>query len=258
MATDWIDENNKAIATTGWWNCITKADFDKDGDTDFILGNQGLNGVLNPTPSEPVYVYKRDFDKNGSPDPLLGKYYDSGDKKLRPLHSRDDIVAQLPSLKRMYLRYDDFTKVDFRQLLDIEDLESETLSASTFASSYAENLGNGKFRLVPLPLECQVAPINAILVDDFDGDTQLDALLVGNDFTSEAIYGKADAHTGILLKSSDGMFEVKASKDTGFYVPGQSNHLIQFNDGKGNNLILATQNKDSIRIFSLDPHSGLQ
>lgn len=250
MPIEWIDENNRPIATTGLWNCIANADFDNDGNIDFVLGNQGLNRVLSPTQSEPVYLYNKDFDGNGSPDPLLGKYFASGeDKKLLPLHSRDDIVTQLPTLKRRYLRYDDFTKVQFEQLLNIQDLQSETLNAKTFSSSYAENLGDGRFRLVPLPLVCQIAPINDILVNDYDNDGRNDILLVGNDFTSEAIYGKSDAFTGYVLNNKGGAFEVIASRDSGFYVPGQSNHLIQIKDNKGETLVVASQNNDSLRVF---------
>jgi len=63
MAVDWVDENNHAISTKGWWNCVSKADLDNDGDMDFMLGNQGLNGVLKPMQARPVYLYKGDLKK---------------------------------------------------------------------------------------------------------------------------------------------------------------------------------------------------
>ncbi|HEA23181.1 hypothetical protein LCGC14_0783080 [marine sediment metagenome] len=251
LSISWVDENDAPISTTGWWNCVAKSDIDNDGDFDFVLGNQGLNGVLRPSASEPIYVYKNDYDRNGSPDPVLGRFMSDGEnRKLLPLHSRDDIVAQLPSLKRFYMRYDDFTKVDFEQLLNIKDLTAETLSAQIFASSYAENLGNGRFRLTDLPSRCQVAPINDILVDDFDKDGQEELLLVGNDFTAEAIYGRADAFTGIVLKRENGSWDAMESKDSGFYVPGQSNHLLKITDNTGDKAILAAQNNDTLRVFS--------
>ena len=252
LNSEWIDKDNNPVNTVGWWNCIVKADFDKDGDMDFMLGNQGLNGVLSPTQSEPIYLYKGDFDKNGSRDPILGKYFNFGDRKrLMPLHSRDDIVAQLPILKRLYLRYDDFTRVSFDQLLEIEDLDAKTLSASMFSSSYAENLGKGRFKITTLPLECQVAPINDMLIDDFGKNDQLTTVLVGNDFTSEAIYGKADALTGLLLKWKNGAFETSVSRESGFNVPGQSHHLLRFTDRSGNEMVLASQNSDSLIVFSV-------
>ena len=251
LNSEWMDKDNITVNTQGWWNSIAKADFDKDGDMDFIVGNQGLNGVLSPTQAERIYLYKGDFDKNGSRDPILGKYFDFGDRKrLMPLHTRDDIVAQLPILKRKYLRYDDFTRVDFEQLLEIGDLKSHTLSASMFSSSYVENLGKGRFRITSLPPECQIAAINDIVIGDFGQNGELNALMVGNDFTSEAIYGKSDALTGLLLKWNNGIFETEVSKDSGFYVPGQSHHLLKFTDRSGNEMVLASQNSDSLIVFS--------
>ncbi len=257
MTTEFIDKDDASISTTGWWNCVAKIDLDNDGDLDFVFGNQGLNSVLRPSVSEPVYLYKNDYDGNGSTDPVVGKYMSSGeDRKLVPLHSRDDVVNQLPSLKKFYLRYDDFTKVDFEQLLNIKNLETETLRAKTFASSYAENLGNGRFRLIELPRPCQVAPVNDILVDDFDKDGKEELLLVGNDFTSEAIYGKSDAFTGMLLEINNGAFEAVVSKESGFYVPGQSNHLLKIVDRSGKEFVVATQNDASLRVFSTAGTNG--
>ena len=53
MQSTWLDENNKKINTEGWWNCIESADFDQDGDMDFIVGNQGLNGFVRPKEGYP-------------------------------------------------------------------------------------------------------------------------------------------------------------------------------------------------------------
>jgi len=252
MNTAFTDTKGIPVQTAGWWNCMAPADFDGDGDIDFLLGNQGINGFMNPTQDRPLYVYQGDFDQNGSPDPVLAQYFDTEEGlRLLPIHTRDDIVTQLVSLKKRYLRYDDFVQVDFKGMLSITDIEEETLQAYTFQSSYLENKGNGSFVLVPLPEICQTAPINAILVRDFDGDDQLDALLVGNDFSAETLYGKADALTGLFLKGerSTGFLPVSSAL-SGFYVPGQSHHLTQFTDSEGNPWILATQNDEAVKVFS--------
>ncbi len=252
MDSSFTSGKNKSINTAGWWNCIVPVDFDNDGDMDFLLGNQGLNGFMKPTQDKPLYIYKGDFDQNGSPDPILAQYFDTENGlRLLPIHTRDDIVAQLVSLKKRYLTYDAFVKVDFTKLLNISNLEEETLQAFTFQSSYMENLGNGSFDLSPLPEICQIAPVNEILVDDFNNDGQLDALLVGNDFSSETLYGKADALTGLFLKGdkNHGFIPISSS-DSGFYVPGQSHHLEQFVDKEGHPRIIATQNNEEVKIFS--------
>ncbi|CAM4247628.1 VCBS repeat-containing protein [Zobellia nedashkovskayae] len=250
MAITWLNENDQQINTSGWWNKIVAADIDKDGDIDFIIGNQGINGFMKPTQAQPIYLYKNDFDKNGSFDPVLAKYFNTekGDILL-PVHTRDDIMKQLTVLKNEYTTYESFTNANFQELLKIEDLAEETLQATIFESSYAENLGKGKFRLSSLPSQCQVAPVQDILIDDFDGDSNLDILIVGNDVTSETLYGNQDALTGLLIKRSDNDFMVVRSKESGFYVPGQSNHLIKGSDRNGKQFLMATQYNEEAKVF---------
>ena len=253
IPTTWLDNNNNKITTEGWWNCIKAADFDKDGDIDFIVGNQGLNGFVKPEKNFPLYVYAKDFDQNGSLDPILGQYFeDNGKKRLFPFHTRDDIKKQFPESHISFFTYEQFSNIDFKTLLEIKDLNSETLKATTFSSSYIENLGNGKFKLIALPKSCQVSPINDILIDDFDNDGQLDALLVGNDFSAESNYGRFDALTGIFLKGNETGFEVIPSKESGFYVPYQSNHIIDVIDNKGRRYIFPTPYNEEIRVFNFD------
>lgn len=256
MPTTWLDENNDEITTEGWWNCIKADDFDKDGDIDFIAGNQGLNTFVKPEKNFPLYVYAKDFDQNGRLDPVLGQYFeDDGKNTLFPVHSYDAIKKQLLAIDYKYLTYEQFSNIDFKTLLKIKDLESETLKATTFSSSYIENLGNGTFKLIALPKSCQVSPINDVLIGDFNQDDQLDALLVGNDFSAESNYGRFDALTGIFLKGNETGFEAIPSKESGFYVPYQSNHITEVLDNKGRRLILSTQNNEKVRVFNLEKKS---
>ena len=115
---------------------------------------------------------------------------------------------------------------------------------------YAENLGNGSFKLIPLPKACQVAPINDILIEDFDNDGQLDAVMVGNDFSSETHYGRYDALTGIFLKGTDSFFDAIPSRKSGFYVPGQSHYVISAKNQANSSVLIAPQNKDRLKVFS--------
>lgn len=252
MPTTWYDEDNINKDTSGWWNTIGKGDFDQDGDMDFIFGNQGLNNFYHPSKNRPLYLFKGDYDQNGSLDPVLAMYDKMDSGKLIPVHSRDNVINQLPSLKKYFLSYDRYSTVSFNQLLNIKDLSKETLQAATFESCYAENLGKGIFKLYPLPVECQLSSINDFLIQDYNNDGFDDVLLVGNDFSSEAFFGKSDAFNGLLLQGSKKGFVSIPPKDSGFYVPGQSNHIIQFENSKGKPYILSSQNKDSLLIFSLN------
>jgi len=162
-------------------------------------------------------------------------------------------MKQLSLLKNKYLTYEEFSKVDFTTLLDIDNLDEETLMATTFASSYAENLGNGQFKIAKLPEACQIAPINNILIKDINKDGYLDALLVGNDFSAETHYGRFDGLTGLLLEGDGhGEFRVVPSKDSGFYTPYQSHSLVSIKNNKAEEFILVGQNNEKIRAFSFE------
>lgn len=238
------------ISTEGWWNSIAAGDFDKDGDTDFILGNQGLNNFFKASVDFPLHVYNSDHNNDGNPDPVLGQYFPhQGEMKLLPVHTRDDIEKQFPNSTILLVTYEQFAQLEYKVLLEIKDLEEQTLKATTFANSYVENLGNGSFVLSPLPRACQVAPVNDILVEDYDQDGFLDALLVGNDFSSESNYGRLDALTGGLLQGGPDGLEWIPSRNSGFYVPGQSNGLTLFEDKEGQVYILVSQNNGEVKVF---------
>jgi hypothetical protein len=250
MPIRWFNQEMEEISAEGWWNDIAAGDFDRDGDTDFILGNQGLNSYLKASEDRPLYVYKGDYNNNGSPDPVLGQYFDDrGEMKILPVHTRDDIEKQFPNSKILLVTYEQFAEMEYQALLEIQDLDKQTLKATTFASSYAENLGNGTFRLTPLPRACQVAPVNDILVDDYNNDGFPDALLVGNDFSAESNYGRFDAFTGGFLKGGPGGLKWMPSRESGFYVPGQSDQLTFLQDKNGKPFILASQNNGRLKVF---------
>ncbi|MEK9517561.1 MAG: VCBS repeat-containing protein, partial [Flavobacteriaceae bacterium] len=86
----------------GWWNTVAQADFDQDGDMDYVAGNFGLNSQLKTSVEYPIGIFAKDYDKNGSVDPILS-CYDEG--KNYPVFSKDDIQQQLTILKNRFVRY---------------------------------------------------------------------------------------------------------------------------------------------------------
>ena len=102
----------------------------------------------------------------------------------------------------------------------------------------------------PLPRKCQFAPVFGILTGDFDNDNLLDALLVGNFYGNNPFWGRIDALNGIFLKGNgNGEFEVKEYTNTGFLVPGDAKAIVEVPVPTGKNLILVSQNQDSVRSF---------
>ncbi len=259
ISIKWQNTKGKTIKMSGWWKSVTAADFDNDGDQDIIAGNQGINGFIKPVFDQPVYVYKDDFDSNGSVDPILAQYFETPSGiSLKPIHTRDDIMKQLVILKKKYGTYDKFAKASFQELLNITHLEQQTLRADIFESIYAENIGNNTFIVHYLPNICQLSPINDFLVDDFNHDGFKDILIVGNDYSAEANYGRHDAMIGVYLQGSKNGFILVKNQKSGFLIPKQSNHIISALNKNRDQLIIATQNNDSIRIFKIKNRTDLE
>ncbi len=253
-STKWMNNSDEIMETSGWWNTVKAGDFDNDGDIDFIAGNQGENSFVLPQKDKPVYIYKKDFDSNGSIDPIMGQYFKDPlrSSDILPVHTRDDVMKQLVKLKVTYISYQDFSNTTFKELLNIKNLDKETLKATTFSSSYIENLGDNSFKISKLPEICQTAPINTILVEDFNKDGYLDALLVGNDKNSEINYGFSDALTGVFLEGSKTGFIAKKSNESGFYVPEQSHHIVKLNTINDEIIIVVTQNSNKAKTFKIN------
>jgi hypothetical protein len=242
---------------TGWWNSIAGGDFDNDGDFDYVAGNLGANNSYHVAKETPLRVYAKDFDKNGSVDAVLACYIkesltNSAEKKLYPVHFWDELNGQSPKFRQLFSRYRDYGRVTMDHLLSKEDLKGALiLEANHFESSYIENLGNGKFKLSTLPVEVQVAPINGMLSEDINDDGNLDVLLVGNDYGNEVFIGRYDALKGmVLLGNGAGKFEAAPCSKTGFYVGGDAKGLAKLYRVNGEELFIATQNLDSLKVYS--------
>ncbi|WP_299681776.1 VCBS repeat-containing protein [uncultured Dokdonia sp.] len=226
-------------STHGWWNSIKVADFDNDGDQDIIAGNWGLNTRLQPTLEEPVTLYRNDFDDNNQIDPIVTYYYQGIETTIA---TKDELVKQLPLLNKKYLSYNAFAKADIEKLLGKEKLqESETKEAYVFASMYFENKGNDTFQANELPFLAQVSTVQDILIEDFDNDGFLDALLVGNNYEISTQLGRLDGSHGLFLKNdtkggfttlSDQNYDINGASrsiqkikitDRTFYVVGRNN-----------------------------------
>src|SRR5258708_18272954 len=107
------------------------------------------------------------------------------------------------------------------------------LKSNTSKSCYLRNDGNGKFTMIPLPNQTQVSAINGMVVDDFDGDGNLDVMINGNDFGTEVGVGRYDALNGLMLKGDGkGHFNPQSILQSGVYIPGDGRALVKLQNSK--------------------------
>jgi len=237
----------------GWWNSIAAGDFDNDGDIDYVAGNIGANSYYRASDKYPVSVYGGDFahNKNYVGIPSLYLPDETGNKKEYPAQARDEVVEQIPALKKKFLTYKEFGKAEMQQLLDKTDLDTAyKLQANYFESAYIENKGNGKFAIHPLPAMAQLSPLYGMVADDLNDDGNLDIAIVGNDFGTEVLIGRYDALNGlILLGDGKGNFISQSIIQSGLFVPGNARALVKLTGANNSYLLAASQNKDVLKVF---------
>lgn len=241
----------------GWWNTIVGGDFDNDGDIDYIVGNLGLNSFLRASDQYPVSVYAKDFDNNGSIDAIVTLFLKDkkGVKKEYPAMNRDDIVSQLPGVRKQFLMYKDFATADIHQIFSPDQMKGAlVMHANNFRSCYLKNNGNGKFELLPLPDQAQISSLNGMVVDDFNNDGNLDVAISGNDYGTEVFNGRYDAMNGlVLLGDGTGHFTPQTILQSGVFIPGDAKALIKLRGQNNNYLLAASQNRGPLKIFR---HNG--
>ncbi|WP_155599342.1 VCBS repeat-containing protein [Zobellia amurskyensis] len=94
----------------GWWNSIVSGDFDKDGDTDYALGNLGLNSNFKVSPEEPMTIYAKDFDNNGAIDPIMTRFR-QGEEQI--IHARDVLSSQINAMKARFRTFESYADASF-------------------------------------------------------------------------------------------------------------------------------------------------
>jgi len=231
----------------GWWNRVVAGDFTGDGRVDFVVGNLGLNTRLRASEAEPATMYVKDFDGNGFVEQIVTTV-DSG--KRWPLPLRDDLIKALPPLKARFLAYDAYARATVADIFPPKELAGAVAdTAYTFASSLVRNDGGGRFTLVPLPREAQLAPVYGLLAADVDRDGHADLVLGGNFDGFKPEIGRAAASYGLVLRGDGrGGFTPVRAAESGFFVPGQTRDIRRVRT-PGGDLYVVARNDDHPLLF---------
>lgn len=241
-------ENQVLKDATGLWRTTLLVDFDEDGDLDILLGNLGKNNMFNMTPLTPLLISTTDIDGNGSVDPLMfcSQLNSKGEWDMYPTQFWDNLGQQSPVYRKEFNSYTSFSNANLAYYRDNKIVSEESLLKAKYdASMWAENLGEGAFKLNELPELLQLGPINDFLVAEFDGKPAIYA--VGNDFGGPPFEGNFDAFQGGIMTFGKEI-KVYSPQESGFFAFGDARdlELLHLN---GIQLILVSQNAGKLLAF---------
>jgi len=241
----------------GIWYSIAAGDFNKDGYTDFIVGNLGENNRFKVSDKYPLKLYAVDVDGDGILDPVRTAYWPDVKGKMTeyPINYLDELWSQSQYFKFKLPEYSGFSYTSIGGIFDedIMRMVKFKLDVNT-TSSYILWNEKGKFRWEKLPEELQVSPIKKMIVDDFNGDGYPDLLVGGNDYTYDVGTGFYDANEGIVLlnkgaKQEKGkpFFEILPPSESGLLLHGMVESLLYL---KGDtSLVVAGFNRAKVSVF---------
>lgn len=228
----------------GIWSSLKVIDIDNDGDLDIVAGNIGNN-----------YAYKKgttlffnDFDKNGKPESILCQ---NKENKYYPIIDKDELVSQLPFLKKKLLYYKDYANIDMASLFDKTTLnqtvkyELNTTETSMFINN------NSNFTQVSLPRELQYSIVYAIEASDLNKDGYVDLLFGGNQDLIKPQFGKLDASKGWVLFGGKSISSFTKVGPRILNIDGQIRNLKAINH-LNKTLIISTINNSTVNFYEYE------
>ena len=250
---DWTEHAGFSSAGTGWWQSLAAADFNGDGQLDYVLGNVGLNTQYHAETERPALMYYGQFKGEDSAPTIVEAHFE--DDNTFPWRSRKDLNSAVPSIAQRFSRSDVFARATVGQIIGEEKLATaQRFAANELRSGVLLSQANGVFRFEALPRLAQIAPLQGIVTGDFDGDGKADIYAVQNSFAPAPVVGRFDGGLSQLLKGDgQGGFTPVAPATSGLIVPGDAKGLavIDLDDDswpdffvtRNNNVSLAYRNR---------------
>ncbi|MBK8556609.1 MAG: VCBS repeat-containing protein [Lewinellaceae bacterium] len=240
------------LGTEGFWRSVTSADVDGDGDQDLICGNLGFNTRLHATATEPLEMFAYDFDGNGSIDPLMTIYFQG---KRYPLATRDQMVKQIPRMKKKFVRYTTYARTPIEGVLTQSEMDGALhLQCHMLASTLFVNNG-GKFTPQVLPNEVQIAPAYGFVSADLNGDALPDFISVGNDMGQQVETGPLDAGNGRVLLNQKGSFRALPPVASGLYADQEARSAAMIQAGS-KRILLVSNSGGPLQVFEIKSVAG--
>ncbi|MEM9832232.1 MAG: VCBS repeat-containing protein [Bacteroidota bacterium] len=243
-----LADNQTLPNSRGWWTRVEAADLDQDGDTDFVLGNWGLNSKLKASPQEPLTMFVNDFDQNNKSEFVLN-WYPPQDNQSYPFATKMELTKQLPNLRKQILKHEDYASQTYESLFPPATRDASIAYQAEYLESAILWNDSTQLSLQSLPVEAQVAPVFAIAVHDWNNDGHADIWLGGNFYALKPQVGRHDASRGVFLTgSSRRRFRTVSAAMSGIRVEGEVRDAVILPVNQTPTM-LVTRNNDEVLMY---------
>jgi hypothetical protein len=236
---------------SGFWNAVSCIDLNNDGKKDLILGNRGTNISYKATAGNPMKLFVNDFDNNGTIEQISTRTIDGKDI---PIHLKQELAKQIPSIKKKNLSYTDYSKKCIQEIFEPTVIENSIQKTVNIQESVvAINKGAGKFEIQVLPKEVQFSSVNAICTADVNKDGIIDIVLGGNQYEFKPQFARLDASYGsVLLGNKNEIYSWLSNKKSGFSIKGEVKNLKIIKNKNKKVSIIAVINDGKPRVFGIN------
>ena len=147
----WKNEKGKLVDRTqeagtanrlGWWTSVAHADFDNDGDLDYVVGNMGLNSKYHVSAENPYLAYWGDADGSGQ-SRFVEACKENG--HVYPVRGKSCSTQAIPSLAKKFKTFHAFASAGLSEIYQPEILKRSKLEINELASGLLVNSGKGTF-----------------------------------------------------------------------------------------------------------------
>ena len=249
-SSGFVDKTNAYFTQpqNGFWFSVKVADVNGDGKPDMIAGNLGLNTQIKASEKEPAELYYADFDNNGSIDPFFNFYVKDSSY---PFVSRDELNEQIYPMRKKFTSYKAYADASIHNIFTDDELKKAGKLTATQTQSICYLNQDGKMVASPLPVEAQFSVVSNIITQDFNGDGNIDLLLLGNHSDNRLKLGSIDANYGcLLLGDGKGNFSYVNQLSSGLSITGDVKSTVIMSISNKNYLIVGSNN-EALQFYSL-------
>ncbi len=218
-----------------------------------MAGNVGLNTPYRASVAEPAVLFYGDFRGRGrGTKRIIEAHYENG--SLLPRRTSKAIGAVVPTVRRQFRRNDDFAQATLEEIAGVDKLAAaQRFEATEFRSGVFLSQRDGTFAFSALPRQAQIAPLQGMVVLDFNEDGFEDIYALQNSFAPVPVVGRYDGGGGYFaLGQEGGTFGDHPRMPSALVVEGDAKALVlgQFTDGSLLSLMGTRNNGDTFAVLN--------